>query len=154
MGFSRHDVNHFYNVLRHVIGLWLSLANSPGFGMTDGFPPENQRDYFWAPWVMAWNVLTTPCSDRARFHQNFVILSSPGALQFLFFLITFTAFSLSKMKISSEKGAGTRRLIAVFTSSNQLPHFFPEPFLSHNSFQKLLGSSIFSNISRSSSLLG
>ena len=84
MGFSRHDVNHFYNVLWHVIGRWLSLANSPRFGMTNVVPPENQRGYSWAPWVMAWNVLTTPCSDRASFHQKFVILSSPGALQFLF----------------------------------------------------------------------
>ena len=98
MGFSRHDVNHFYNVFRHVIGRWLSLENSPDFGMTDVFPPENQRCYSWAPWVMTWNVLTTPsCSDRACFHQKFVILSSPGALQFLFFSITFTAFSLSNM---------------------------------------------------------
>ena len=43
MGFSRHDVDHFYNVLRHVIGRWLSLANSPGFGMTEVFPLRNRE---------------------------------------------------------------------------------------------------------------
>ena len=113
MGFSRHYVNHLYNVFRHVIGRWLSLAHSPGFGMKDVFPPENQRGYYWAPWVMAWNVLTSPsCCDRARFHQKFVILSGPSALQFHFILITFIAFSLSKMKVSSKKGAGTHWLIA------------------------------------------
>ena len=102
--------------------------------MRDVFPPENQRGYSWAPWVMVWNVLTTPsCSNRARFQQKCVILSGPGALQFLFFLITFTVFSLSKMKVSSEMGACTRWLIAVFTSSNQLAHLFPVPFFSHSS---------------------
>ena len=42
MGFKRHDVNHLYSVIRHVIGLWFSLVNSPGLGIKVVFPPVDQ----------------------------------------------------------------------------------------------------------------
>ena len=89
IGGSKHEVNHLYWLLRHVIGLWFWLENSPGFGSKRVFPPVNHSGYSSSPTTAAWKLAAIPlCSDSALFHQMFTIRSGPGALQLGFLLMT------------------------------------------------------------------
>ena len=86
-GPNRHDL---YKVFKQVIGLSLSMVNSPGFGSSMVLPSENQAEYSMLVLAMVWNDIATPSwSTFAFFHQKLVNLSGPRALQFFFLASTF-----------------------------------------------------------------
>ena len=112
-GFKRHDVNHFYMVLRKVIDLWFSLKNSPAFEIREVFPSANQNGTSWSPSAIAWKDLATPSwTQLAFFHQKLTIRSGPGEFQFRFFVITLYACSVLSSKASSN-GSSTLSFIAL-----------------------------------------
>ena len=45
-------MNYLYKVFKQVIGLWLSLVNSPGFGSSVVLSSENQAGYSMLVFVM------------------------------------------------------------------------------------------------------
>ena len=91
-GFSRQDVNHLQTVFRQVIGLWVSLENSPCFCRRHDFPSANHNGIPRSAFAMAWNTLATPSwREFVFFYQKFTIRSE---LQLRFLLITFVALSL------------------------------------------------------------
>lgn len=53
-GPNKHTVNHSYMAFKQVIGLWLSLVNSPGFRSSVLLPSENQAGYSTLVFAMVW----------------------------------------------------------------------------------------------------
>ena len=88
-----------------MIGLWLSLVNSPGFGSNVVLPSENHARYYMLVFAMVWNDIATPSwSTFTFFHQNLVTLSGPGVLQFFFLARTFVASTVSRFQGFSDGG--------------------------------------------------
>ena len=150
MGARGQDVNHLYMLFRQVIGLSFSLRNSPSFGMREVFPSENHSGYSSPLLETSLKLPNTPFYRvPARFHQKFVILSGPGALQLLFLDRNLTASATTRAHSSPVSG-GTFSWIAIFTSCNQAVFLFPVPLSSHNFLQNPFASSMLSNIRESS----
>ena len=62
-----------------MIGLWLSLVNSPGFGGSVVLPSENQAGYSMLLFTMGRNNIASPSwSTFAFFHQNWSACLVPG----------------------------------------------------------------------------
>ena len=88
-------------MFRQVMGRWLSLVNSPGFGINVVFPSQNHAGYSSSYSEITRNDEITPsCNAWARFHQKLAIRSSPGALQFFFCTKTFTTSHVTRPQVS------------------------------------------------------
>ena len=92
--FKRHELNHLYIALRHVIGLWFLLKKPPDCtGISVVFPSVNHNGISQSPCIMAWNDSgTNAWRAPTFFYQKFAMRSGPGALQFRFSAITYAAW--------------------------------------------------------------
>ena len=61
---------HFYKVFKQVIGRWLSLVNSHGFGNKLVFPPENHKGKSLSHTAVASKLLVRSLCKTATFFHH------------------------------------------------------------------------------------
>ena len=133
-------------VLRQVIGLWFSLENSPSFGISEVFPPLNQRGMSWSSSASAWKDFVIPLWRQfTLFHQKLTMQSGPGALQLRFFKIVLSNCLTQSSKASS-LGSDSFSPNASLTSWSHSDTTLPIPSVCHNIVQKAVVSATSVNI--------